>query len=215
MDVMQIWDVERAYTHPHTPHPGADPTGAEPLWCVSQIHALSGAHTDHAFPHSALEWRVAEYGFDPDDVATILDVILYEPYIPDPDDPFAWQHDATRKVLEKTSGLPQCWTPGVSDQERREAHLARIAAVKQHRVRLESAPRALRADALAFVGSDRVPPEDPLAPIKQTVRLDPARIDGRRMAVSWLRANLDKPIAPTFGLKPPATFVGMQPSHIS
>ncbi|MEU1393659.1 MULTISPECIES: hypothetical protein [unclassified Nonomuraea] len=212
-DIMQLWDAELAYTHTDL-HPGgvtAGPPaadGAEPLWCVYQVQPTTNLHAQHAFPHSAFEWRAAEYGFDPDDVDGLLEVILYEPYIPDLADPFARQDLVAAKILEAIRDLPGCWTPGVPEAERRAAHLERIAAVKAHRVQLQDAPRKDRAGALAFVGSRRTPPADPLAPIKTQTRLDPVRVRGRRMAVDWVRANADKLAAPTFDTKPPSTFLG-------
>lgn len=215
-EIVQVWDAELAYTHtplqatdvPVPPH--AD--GAEPLWCVYQVQPAAGMEIHHALPHTLLEWRCALYGLDPDDVETLLDVALHEPYIPEGNDVLARQDLTAGAVLEATQGLPTCWTPGVSDEERRAAYLARIAAVKEHRVRLEPAPQTVRAEALAFVGSDRTAPTDPLEPIKSLIRLDPVRVESRRQAAAWLRENrTDRPPMPTFHLKPPATFVGMQP----
>ncbi|PZG20593.1 hypothetical protein [Nonomuraea aridisoli] len=161
-------------------------------------------------PNTEMEWRCAEYGIDPDDLDTLLEIALYEPHLPSPDDPLAWQNAACAALLEEIHGLPTCWTPGVPDVERRAAHLARIDAVKRHMVRIEDAPHSDRAAALAYVGSARTAPEDPLAPLRQGVRLDPARVQSRVLAVEWLRANADRPRKPTFHTKPPSTFVGMR-----
>jgi hypothetical protein len=35
----------------------------------------------YEFPDSTFEWRIAEYGFDPTDVDSIMDVILSEPFL--------------------------------------------------------------------------------------------------------------------------------------
>lgn len=35
----------------------------------------------HAFPTETLAWRAAEYGIDPADVDTLLEVVLHEPYM--------------------------------------------------------------------------------------------------------------------------------------
>lgn len=35
----------------------------------------------HKLPEETFEWRVAEYGFDPVDQDTLLEVVLYEPYL--------------------------------------------------------------------------------------------------------------------------------------
>ncbi|MGR6915433.1 hypothetical protein ACU635_14405 [[Actinomadura] parvosata] len=216
-DLVQVWDAELSYTHTPLTDTRADVPphvdGAEPIWCVYQYHPAAAMEIHHALPHSLLEWRAAMYALDPDDVPTLLDVALHEPYIPARTDVFTRTDPGAAKVLEATAGLPTCWTSGVPDAERRDACLARIAAVKEYRVRLEPAPQPLRAEALAFVGSDRVAPSDPLEPILSLARLDPVRVEGRRMAVEWLRAHRSERLPqPMFDrLKPPATFIGMQP----
>ncbi|SDI50604.1 hypothetical protein SAMN05421505_16112 [Sinosporangium album] len=215
---IQVWDAELAYGNAalqaaapaKTAPPAAD--GAEPIWCVYQVAPASGMHIQHAFPHSAFEWRCAEYGLDPDDLDTLLDVVLYEPYLPDLGDLFAWQDPAAAAILEATRELPTCWTPGVSDETRLQAHLERIAVAKRHRVLITSAPRTDRQGALDYVGARRTAPPDPLAPIKEQTRLDPVRVRSRRLAVDWIRAAGAAPVRPTVGLKPSATFVGTQPA---
>ncbi|MEV1003394.1 hypothetical protein [Nonomuraea sp. NPDC050202] len=215
-ELVQVWDAELSYTHtplrdtgtPVAPHVD----GAEPLWCVYQYAPANAVEIHHALPHTLLEWRCALYGLDPDDVPTLLDIAMHEPYIPDRNDMLTRTDPGAVKVLEATRGLPTCWTPGVPEHERRAAYLERIRLVKEHRVSMEAAPRALRAEALAYVGSARVAPPDPLEPILSLVRLDPVRVESRRMAVEWLRAERgDQLPQPTFQLKPPATFVGTQP----
>lgn len=39
----------------------------------------------HVFPDDTLEWRAAEYGIDPADTETLLDMVLWEPHLPEPD----------------------------------------------------------------------------------------------------------------------------------
>jgi len=42
--------------------------------------------TAYIFPKDTMEWRVAEYGIDPADTQTLLDIILFEPHVQiDPD----------------------------------------------------------------------------------------------------------------------------------
>jgi hypothetical protein len=205
-----VWDSELSYSHTGGPDPGPAPPaadGAEPLWGVYQTRPDQNTHL-HVFPHNTFEWRAAEYGFDPDDVDGLLQVILYEPFIPDPSDPFARQDPSAAKLLQATHGLPGCWTPGVPEDERRAAHLERIAAVKNHRLTLKDAPHKDRAGALAYIGSARSAPADPLEPIKTQTRLDPVRVRGRRLAVDWIRANADQLAVPTIDTKPPSTFLG-------
>ncbi|MER6171372.1 hypothetical protein [Streptosporangium sp. NPDC001681] len=214
MHIARIWDSELSYTatpladqvtsRTQMSPPAAD--GAEPVWGVRMV--LEGMEGSHSFPHSTLEWRAAEYGIDPDDVDTLLDVILHEPYMASPDDPLSWQDPATAAYLEATHGLPTCWTPGVGASDRLAAHLVRVAEVKRHRVLCEPEPREQRQAALLYVGSKRRATPDPLDPIKTGVRLDPIRVQARRMAVDWIRTGFDGPRLPSRALKPPSTFVG-------
>lgn len=214
-EIRTIWDVELGYSFtslmgsiglevPETVVNEGD--GAEPMWGISQV--LPDESTVlHVLPHSTFEWRCAEYGIDPDDLDTLLDVVLHEPWIPHSGDALAWADPATAAVLADTASLPTCWTPGVPDADRLAAHLTRISAVKQHIVELQPATRADRQAALVYVGSDRTADADPLDPIRTRTRLDPVRVAGRRLAVQRVR---DPYAPPTFEVKPPATFIGNQ-----
>ncbi|MDF5756670.1 hypothetical protein [Spongiactinospora sp. TRM90649] len=211
--ILNIWDTELAYNHTTLaeqvqarPAQPVRPDGAEPLWGVYLVNPADGGHGIHMFPHSTFEWRAAEYGIDPDDLETLLDVILHEPYIPDPSDSLAWDDPAAATVLKATRGLPTCWTPGVSDADRLAAHLERIRHVKQHAVGLKTIARADRQGALDFVGARRVAPADPLDPIRTQTRLDPVRVASRKLAVDWQRSS-DHGGSLAFQAKPPATFV--------
>lgn len=212
-----LWDAELAYSYTSLTQ-GADAApgrsshndGAEPMWGVAQV-LPNGESNLHIFPHSTLEWRSAEYGIDPEDIDTLLDVILHEPFIPDPNDALARLDTRASKILRDTHGLPSCWTPGVPDNDRLQAHLTRIEAVKQHRISMEPAARRDRQDALIYVGSDRRADPHPLDPIRTGARLDPIRVSGRKLAVEWYRSNDKQLQTPTFYSKPPSTFVGMQP----
>lgn len=66
----------------------------------------------HTFPADTLEWRAAEYGIDPADLDTLLDIVLHEPYMEEPDQPDLLLHDAP------------------SIEEARTYHLARVKRVK-------------------------------------------------------------------------------------
>ncbi|MFI6813287.1 hypothetical protein ACIBG7_12785 [Nonomuraea sp. NPDC050328] len=217
METLHIWDAELGYSHTTlarqvetSEHQPIIPDGAEPMWGVYFVQPDTAMHGTHSFPHVTFEWRAAEYGIDPEDVDTLLDVILYEPYIPNPDDALAWQQPETAKILAATRGLPTCWTPGVPDHERLAAHQERLRQVKLHRLTLEPAARTDRQGALEFVGSRRMAPTDPLDPIRSQTRLDPVRVAARRLAVDWQRETQGYGAPATFTLKPPATFAGMQ-----
>jgi hypothetical protein len=114
-------------------------------------------------------------------------------------------------VLKDTHGLPTCWTPGVPDADRLAAHLARIDAVKQHRVRMVPENRQFRQGVVDYVGLALTVPEDPLEPVKTLTRLDPARVAARRLAVAWHRDNRTQLTPPSFESKPPATWMGRKP----
>lgn len=66
----------------------------------------------HVFPLDTLEWRAAEYGIDPADTETLIDIVIYEPFLDDPDDPGMLLYEA----------------PSVD--EARDYHLDRVRAVK-------------------------------------------------------------------------------------
>ncbi|WP_440063763.1 hypothetical protein [Streptosporangium sp. OZ121] len=215
-EIWTVWDAELSYTETsltqsggERPEQRAAPDGAEPLWGVYRVKPNNETHM-HIFPHSTFEWRAAEYGIDPDDLETLLDVILHEPWIPSLDDPFLWENPDAVKVAEAMHGLPTCWTPGVPDAVRLEAHLTRINAVKEHRVRLEPEKQQTRQEALAFVGATARAAADPLEPIKSLTRLDPLRVKSRSLAVARYRESLLRTARPTFDSKPAATFVGRQ-----
>lgn len=86
----------------------------------------------HLMPLDTLEWRAAEYGIDPADTATLLDIVLAEPYLSEED----WAaghrlHDA----------------PDIDIA--RAAHLARCARVKlRHRLSTRSAGHPCRRIAV-------------------------------------------------------------------
>lgn len=213
VQTLTVWDAELGYgplSFKTRDKARGRPIGAEPAWGVAQVDA-SGERVLNVFPHSQMEWRAAEYGIDPDDVETLLDVILHEPYIPKDDDPLGMLHPVTSKIVAATRGLPTCWTPGCSDADRLEGLQARIAAVKEIAVHITEAPQPERQDALLYVGSNRVAPARPLDPILTQTRLDPIRVASRKMAVQWERARGNRGVRPSFSLKPMSTFMGMQP----
>ncbi|MEU1880828.1 hypothetical protein ABZ470_26275 [Streptosporangium sp. NPDC020072] len=211
-----IWDAELGYSTTSLLQAGGEQAsrtehdGAEPIWGISRV-GPDGTARMHIIPHSTWEWRCAEYGIDPDDTTTLLDIVLHEPWIPSPNDAMARFQPGAAEVLRDTHGLPTCWTPGVSDVDRLAAHRVRIEAVKTHRVRMVAEDRQVRQDVMAYVGINAVAPEDPLEPVKALTRLDPARVEARRLAVAWYRDNQQIPIVPSYQAKPPATWMGRKP----
>lgn len=85
--------------------------GPQPVWFVEL--ALDGEELHHGvhFPHELLHWRVAEYGIDPEEFGTLMDIALHERFmgLQYTDPTFLYNTD------EKTA---------------REAHLARVARIK-------------------------------------------------------------------------------------
>ncbi|GAA1769857.1 hypothetical protein [Nonomuraea bangladeshensis] len=213
-----IWDAELGYSTTSLLQAGGEQAsqvtphdGAEPIWGISRVRPDGQAHM-HLIPHSTWEWRCAEYGIDPDDLDTLLDVVLHEPWIPDPADVLALGQPGVAEVLQETHGLPTCWTPGVPDADRLAAHLARIEAVKTHRVVMVPENRQFRQGVVDFAGLAMTVPEDPLEPVKTLTRLDPARVAARRLTVEYYRAGRSRPVVmPSYGLKPPNTWAGRQP----
>lgn len=61
--------------------------GNTPWWNLHQLITPDDGREpywwSHFFPHDIFEWRVAEYDFPADDMDTLLDVVLYEPYLAD------------------------------------------------------------------------------------------------------------------------------------
>jgi hypothetical protein len=95
--------------------------GGQQVWIVDGVQILDdGTEVRHLhqFPIDTLEWRAAEYGIDPADTATLLDIVLAEPYLSDED----WA------VGHRLHAAPDI------DTARRD-HLARCARAKlRHRI---------------------------------------------------------------------------------
>ncbi|MER6505921.1 hypothetical protein ABT158_03870 [Nonomuraea sp. NPDC001636] len=212
--VIQVWDAELGYSRaaiesrkeggPVEIDPGAP--GAEPMWGIWMTNDAGGVGV-MVMPHALFEWRAAAYGIDPEDMATLLDVALHEMGIPYPDDPPSLSDEAHAAILDATRDLPTCWTPGVSDADRLAAHLERIRLVKQHRFTMQAAPLHDRQGALTYVGAARAASADPLDPITSQARIDPIRVEAKRMAIEWGRESSVRTVPPSFALKPPLTFL--------
>jgi hypothetical protein len=216
-EIWTIWDAELGYSTTSLLQSGGEQAeqasthdGAEPIWGISRVRPDGVAHM-HLVPHSTFEWRAAEYGIDPDDMDTMLDIVLHEPWIPNPHDALATMRPGAAEVLQETHGLPTCWTPGVPDAERLAAHLARIDAVKTHRVAMVPENQRFRQGVVDFVGLNLTVPADPLEQVKTLTRLDPARVAARRQTVEYYRAGRAGPVTPNFEVKPPNTWMGRKP----
>lgn len=82
--------------------------------------ATDGHGLTHVFPKVTLEWRAAEYGIDPADTDTLLDVVLHEQLLDD----------------ETAASVPADLFEAPSTARARAAHLARISGCKENRERI-------------------------------------------------------------------------------
>lgn len=110
-------------------------------WRVIVKDASGSGHT-HVFPADTLAWRAAEYGIDPTDTQTLLDIVLHEPFLPDLDDPEAAAADPAAKAgmtvpARKANGRTRKGDPepvrlrnANTIADARTAHLMRINAIK-------------------------------------------------------------------------------------
>lgn len=63
----------------------------------------------HCFPKDVFEWRAAEYGFDPNDMATLLDIVLAEPFLSRQDfTPGECLYDASTIEMAREAHLRRC-----------------------------------------------------------------------------------------------------------
>jgi len=89
-----------------------DTTSGQPLWIVDGVqHHDDGTsiRLRHVFPLDTLEWRAAEYGIDPADTATLLDIVLAEPYLTKEDWAAGHQlHDAPDIATARRDHLERC-----------------------------------------------------------------------------------------------------------
>lgn len=114
----------------------------------------------HYFPADTLEWRAAEYDIDPTDLDTLLDIVIYEPYMEDADRPDMLLHDAT------------------SVEEARTYHLSRIQKVKAKQ------PKDRVMSAAAVETHGRVREE-----IKKLSHMDPEVIQVKKNLVAKIRKD--------------------------
>ncbi|WP_406444575.1 hypothetical protein OHB14_36790 [Streptomyces sp. NBC_01613] len=82
--------------------------------------AADGHGLTHVFPKVTLEWRAAEYGIDPADVDTLLDVVLHEQLL----------DEGTAAAI-----APDLFEAS-STTRARNAHLARLGAHKEKSERI-------------------------------------------------------------------------------
>ncbi|MEV8439190.1 hypothetical protein AB0425_17585 [Actinosynnema sp. NPDC051121] len=125
----------------------------------------------HVFPLDTLEWRAAEYGIDPADVDTLLDVVLAEPYL-----------------------TPEDWAAGYLPHDApdaataRQDHIARCARAKlRHRISTRPGPAGGSA---AKAGENASVPGHPLDPIRRQPGIDAAVVAVKADYVQRVRVQL-------------------------
>lgn len=170
-------------------HDGVDLVGER--WHVAAtITADDGksARQLHVFPTDTMEWRAAEYGIDPADTATLLDIVLAEPHLT-PED---W---ATGSRLHDASGI----------QTARQHHIARCAAAKlRHRMstRAKGSPlERVRAESLMDIEVVEIKAQHVAQARKQ---LNPQKRDAASVAsrADVLRRQLLGPVTILAGPRP-------------
>lgn len=150
----------------------------------------NGARDVHSFPLETLEWRAAEYDIDPADTDTLIDVIIHEPYMPDPGNPANVRSDAAaaagyvspavepRRGVGPLELMPTTLMSAETPALARGAHLARIADVK-----------AIRAHVKRPTGKGRTDPCKPLVDAWKGF-VDEAELEAKRAAVARKRGQL-------------------------
>lgn len=159
-------------------------TGTE-LWRVTSLKP-DGTNHCHVFPKTTMESRAAEYGIDPSDVDTLLDIVLHEPYMVDPTNP---RYDATDDPAIKAGlmGTAKRFKhnmltgavvrPGdqiaahcfnTDETTARQAHLLRVEACKRDRVKI-------------------VDPDGKLNAIRSDNRIDAKRVQAYKRQIQAIR----------------------------
>ncbi len=169
-----------------------DVTGAGmELWRV-RFQRPDGNFREHIFPKMTLDARAAEYGIDPDDVDTLLDVILAEPFIPHPGDPRNHADDPAAKAghrvkatspigaVKKGQQVPAWLFNADSTEQAREAHLARVAHCRANTVRIARPKGARASDPLDVIRAAHTPDHDLIATIADNVEGERRRLRSDR-----------------------------------
>lgn len=131
----------------------------------------------HVFPPETLEWRAAEYGIDPEDTDTLLDIVLNEPF---------------------AEGESPLWTAPDRDQ----ARAMLLEEVRERKARLtppqgRGGPVKSRADKLRDAGVpqeyvDAADQEEPLGFLKRAARVNPQVVEAMAKHVDGIREAKSK-----------------------
>lgn len=180
------------------------------LDCYAIKENGTGECDHHSFPLDILEWRAAEYGIDPRDFDTLIDVVLHEPFIPDPGDPANFRDDAAaargyvspavelRRGVVPFELVPTTLVNAEARELARGAHLERVAHAKQHVGRVARPNQPGKSDPLAAVAQRYAQFVDDTEVERKRAAVDQHRARARTTAekhaatpVSRLRARLD------------------------
>lgn len=113
-------------------------------WAVAMTRP-DGAKHGYVFPKFTFEQRAAEYGFDPADIETLLDVVMHEQFVHSPggeiEDAAAAQGMLSPALVSngmarKGQMVPTDLFNAPTIKHAREAHLARVAHAKKTRGRV-------------------------------------------------------------------------------
>lgn len=153
-----------------------------PCWMVL-YQDDGGAFHSHTFPHDTLHWRAAEYDIDPADIDTLLDIVLHEPHIPDPNNPLYRDADIAAKqgLMAASRGggqVPMTLANAPTLADARTAHLARVAEAKE-RVQIKI-PKVGKGDILAAVRASHQPDQARIARMRKDVETHRSRLRGER-----------------------------------
>jgi hypothetical protein len=160
----------------------------------------------HLFPKFTLEQRIAEYDLDPTDITGVLDMVLHEPYIPDPSDARNFDNDAAKKSgltvaaarslgrVKAGTAIPVHLGNAPDRATARQAHLARIADVKIT-IKINSG----KGPGILSKGDTT----DPLQTIVANHGVDPDRVKARAAYVeSLIGDRAGKTVTPMLVTKP-------------
>lgn len=160
-------------------------------WVVGFVNE-NGGRVPHLFPKFTLEQRVAEYDLDPTDITGVLDMVLHEPYIPDPTDMRNFDTDAAKKAgltvaaarsfgrVKAGSAVPVHLANAPDRATARAAHLARVADIK-NTITIKSG----RGAGILSKGDTT----DPLQMIVANHGVDPDRVKARAAYVEALMGH--------------------------
>jgi hypothetical protein len=145
--------------------------GNTPCWRF-RLQRADGKHHMHTEPQASLDYRAAEYGIDPTDVDTLLEVLLHEPHL-------AMTEETETQPSRYAGTGPTLWEAENTDTAR-VAHLARV----------KNCP--VRIDVKGTAALD---------PIRRGHRPDRDRIRAMREAVDthrWINQYGGFPVQPNF-----------------